>query len=664
MSEPARADELVDIYRTMRRIRSVDERCRSGLSSGEFMFSMWPPEGQEAISAGGAAALRSDDLWVTTYRCIGDAVAKGIPLTELIGEFLGTTAGSSGGRGGPMGINAPDVGLMATTGIVGAGPPIANGLAWASQLEGDDKVTVVSFGDGATSIGFVHEAMNLAAAWKLPVIFLCQNNLYGEATPVADYTATVRFSDRAAGYGMTGVTVDGTDPIAVRDAVADAARRARAGEGPTMVEAVAHRLSGHYFGDPGVYVDQEKLEEAKSREPVARFRDELLGLGVHESILDGIDTAAVAEVEAALATATAAPTPSADSLHAHVYAHTDGPGEIVVHTPPDAPLPTGPTTPMGLAGAVNAAMRQALETDDRVVILGEDIADPMGGLFKATAGLSTDFGDRVRSTPIAETAIAGAAIGAAAAGMKPVAEIMFCDFLGVCMDQLANHAAKLRYMTGGRVTAPITIRTVVGAANGPQHSQSFEAWAMHVPGIKVVYPSNAADAKGLLAACIDDPDPCLFIEGMPLLYAQAPVPDEAYRIPLGRAAIARSGTDVSIISWGPMVGTALEVATTLEAEGASVEVVDVRTLLPLDLPTLLDSVRRTRRAVVAHGSVGFAGAGAEIAARISEEMFGTLAAPVRRVAAEFTPVPHAAPLVAAHKPAAADLADAVRATLS
>lgn len=658
MSQPT-TDELVAIYRIMRRIRAVDDRCRKGLGAGEFAFSMWPPEGQEAISAGAAAALREGDMWVTTYRCVGDAVAKGVPLVELIGEFLGTTAGTSGGRGGPMGINAPDVGLMATTGIVGAGPPIANGLAWASQLRGDDKVTVVSFGDGATSIGFVHEAMNLAAAWKLPVIFLCQNNLYGEATPIADYTATENFSDRAAGYGMPGVTVDGTDPEAVLDAMTTAVARAAKGDGPTMVEAVAHRLSGHYFGDPGVYVDQERLAAAVEREPVGRFRERLLALGIDESALAAIDGEEVGAVDAAVETAKSAPVPDADTVHDHVYAGTYK-GGLVASSPTQDVLPDGPTTEMGLAGAVNLAMRQALESDDQVVILGEDIADPMGGLFKATLGLSTDFGDRVRSTPIAENAIIGAAIGAAAAGMKPVAEIMFCDFLGVCMDQLANHAAKLRYMTGGRVTAPITVRTVVGTANGPQHSQSFEAWAMHVPGLKVVYPSNAIDAKGLLAACIDDDDPCIFIEAMPLLYARMPVPDEVYKIPLGSAAIVRPGTDLSVIAWGPMVGTAVKAAEAIAVDGISVEVVDVRTLLPLDMPTLIESVGRTKRAIVAHGSVGFAGAGAEIASQLNEALFSELQAPITRVAAAFTPVPHGAGLVGAHQPGLADLKAAIR----
>jgi 2-oxoisovalerate dehydrogenase E1 component len=653
-------DELLAIYRTMRRIRAVDERCRRGLKAGEFAFSMWSPEGQEAISAGTAAALRPDDQWITTYRCIGDAVAKGVTTESLVGEFLGTTIGTSGGRGGAMGVNAPDVGLMATTGIVGAGPPIANGFAWADQLQGRDRVTVVSFGDGATSIGFVHEAMNLAAVWKLPVIFLCQNNLYGEATPLAGYTATQKLSDRAAGYGMPGVTIDGTDPLAVCDAVADATRRARAGDGPTMIEAVAHRLSGHYFGDPCVYVDQEQLAEALENEPLKAFRNRLLDEGIDAAELDRVDEQELAAVDASVEKAKAAPPPDPDSVFTHVYAGTNASAELTTSPPRSHSVPVGPTTDMGLAGAVNSAMRHALASDPRVVILGEDIADPMGGLFKATAGLSTDFGDRVRSTPISETAILGAAIGAAAAGMRPVAEIMFCDFLGVCMDQLVNHAAKLRYMTGGRVTAPITVRTVVGTGNGPQHSQSFEAWAMHVPGLKVVFPSNPADAKGLLAACIDDEDPCVFLEGMSLLFTKSAVPDEPYTLPLGSAVITRPGTDVTVISWGPMVGTAHRVAKSVAEDGISVEVVDLRTLLPLDLPTILDSVGRTRRAVIAHGSVGFAGAGAEIAAQVNEELFGELEAPVTRVAAAFTPVPHAAGLIAAHQAGRADLEAAVR----
>jgi pyruvate/2-oxoglutarate/acetoin dehydrogenase E1 component len=305
------------------------------------------------------------------------------------------------------------------------------------------------------------------------------------------------------------------------------------------------------------------------------------------------------------------------------------------------------TTRMSLAAALNSALDTALQIDDRVILLGEDIADPAGGVFKITNGLSTKHGtSRVRATPIAEQSIVGAAIGAALGGYLPVAEVMFFDFLTIATDQLVNHAAKLRYMSGGTTPVPITVRTMVGSSRfGPQHAQELEAWFMHTPGIKVVTPSTPVDAKGLLLSCIFDPDPCLFVEYSSLIFSQkAEVPDDDYRIPLGVAAVARPGTDVSIITYGGQVPIVHKAAATLSEEGIETEVIDLRTLVPLDLPAVLASVAKTTRAVVVHGATTFCGPGAEIAAAITEELFGDLAAPVRRVGAENVPVAFAAEL--------------------
>jgi 2-oxoisovalerate dehydrogenase E1 component len=319
---------------------------------------------------------------------------------------------------------------------------------------------------------------------------------------------------------------------------------------------------------------------------------------------------------------------------------------------------------MGLVQAINRTLDRAMAADDSIILLGEDIGDPSGGgMFKVTAGLSGKYGEgRVLDTPIAESAIVGAAIGASLGGLRPVAELMFMDFLGVAMDQIANHAAKVRYMSGGRKGAPLVIRTMVGMAAGPQHSQAFEAWAMHTPGLKVVWPSTAADAAGLLKACLLDNDPCLFVESMKLYYGggKGPVPVSDYVIPLGQADIKRQGSDVTVVTYGVMVHAALEVAETLAGEGISVEVVDLRTLVPLDLATVLDSVRKTTRLVVAHESVGFCGPGAEIAAAVGAELFGVLSAPIQRVAGTYTPIPRAATLEAACRPGADQLIDAIR----
>lgn len=660
----ASAELLRRLYETARTIREFDERMRRGLSSGEFMMSYWPVEGQEAISAGVCAALDSSDRMVITYRCAADAIGKGVDLGELAAELLGKSTGTSGGRGGAMGINAPDVGLVATTGIVGAGAPIATGVALAAQQRRSGRVTVVSFGDGATSIGAVHEAMNLASLWRLPLIFLCHNNLFGEGTPIAEYTRTERLSDRAAAYGMAGVTVDGTDPVAVYEAAKTAVARARDGGGPTFLEAIAFRLNGHYFGDPCTYVDKSKLEAARANEPIGRLRRRVLAARVPESEVRALDERIARDVDRAVSAAVAADMPSPESLYEHVYGGTARIGALSERRPVEPPSKAGAEKELSLAQAVNEALEQAMARDESIVLLGEDIADPMGGLFTCTKGLSTRFGtDRVRATPIAEQAIVGSAIGAALDGLRPVAELMFIDFLGVCLDQLANHAAKLRFMSGGRAHVPLTLRTTEGAYSGPQHSQALEAWLTHTPGLKVVVPSTPRDAKGLLTTCIEDDDPCVFIEPMQLLLARTmrgPVPEGDLRIPLGLADVKRSGKDATVVSWGAVVHAALQAAAELEADGLDVEVVDLRSLVPLDLETILASVGKTRRLVVAHSATTFSGFGAEIAALVSERCFGGLAAPVLRVGAAFTPVPRAHSLVAAHSPGAPQIAAAVR----
>ncbi|MDG2304442.1 MAG: dehydrogenase E1 component subunit alpha/beta [Candidatus Binatia bacterium] len=656
------------LYRTVRRIRCFDDRMRGGIAKGEFLCSYWPVEGQEGISAGVVAALEPEDQMVITYRCAADAIAKGVRMDELAGELLGRSIGTSGGRGGAMGISAPDVGLMATTGIVGSGAPIGNGLALAAQLADDGRVVVASFGDGATSIGAVHEAMNLASLWDLPIVFLCHNNLFGEGTPVEEYTRSTRLSDRAAGYRMPGVTVDGTDAVAVYEAAREAVDRARSGGGPTFLEAVAFRLNGHYFGDPCEYVDPGEREAARAKEPVGRMRKRLEEAGVSAAEIENIDSEVDAEVEGAFAAVGASAEPSAEDLYGDIYAGRSDPGCLASTPRPAAPVFSGETDDLTYAEAINKTLDDALARDDRVILLGEDIADPVGGLFKCTAGLSTKHGrDRVRPTPIAEQAIMGAAIGAALAGMRPVPELMFVDFLAVCLDQIANHAAKMRYMSGGRVHVPLTIRTMVGVESGAQHSQSLEAWLLHTPGLKVVIPSTPADAKGLLSSCLEDPDPCVFIESRPMLLARKsrePVPRGDYRVPLGLASVRREGSDVTVVAWGLEMPSALEAAEALQGEGVSVEVIDPRTLVPFDLETVVESVRRTRRLVVAHRATQFCGFGAEIAALVTEACFRDLAAPVERVGGGYAPVPRAASLETVHTPRASTIADGVRRVLA
>lgn len=665
---PADRDLLVGIYTTMSRIAEADKAIQRSLSAGELQFQYYPAGGQEAIPAALAPLLTREDSMVITYRCIHDIVAKGTPMREIMAEMYGRAAGTSKGKGGPMHLSDPNSGLMATTGIVGAGLPIANGLALAAQLRGTGRIAVVTFGDGATSTGAFHEALNLAAVWKLPVVFLCQNNQYAEYTAIPEYTLTRDFARRAAAYEMTAVRVDGNDPVAVHEAAKAAVAQARSGGGPTFIEAVCHRLQGHAFGSETTHMDQAALEAAIRVAPVPKFRARLLADGIcAESDLAAIDAAARAEVVEAIEFARAAPLPDAAELYTDVFGSVSSIPELDSRPAAAAAVPAAPPgkpKSMSMGAAINNALDLALTRDPGVFLLGEDIADPAGGVVKTTYGLSTKHGrDRVRPTPIAESAIVGAAIGAALAGMRPVAEIMINDFFQVCVDQVANHAAKLRYMSGGRTRVPLTIRTVsagfVGSF-GAQHSQSLEAWFTHTPGLKIVYPSTPHDAKGLLLSCIEDDDPCIFFEPMRLNFTPGPVPEGYYTIPLGSAQVRRPGSDLTIISYGWPMTDALSAAGKLAAEGIEAEVLDLRSLVPLDVPAILESVGRTRRALVVHSAVEFGGFGAELATLIHGRLHSRLKKPVARVGARFTPVPFSQALEPQHFPSEARILTAAR----
>lgn len=644
------------MFRTMALIRACDDHIQAQLSSGAMQFQYYPCGGQEAIPAAISDVLTPEDYMVTTYRGVHDIVAKGAPITEVLAEMFGRETGTSKGKGGPMHLSDPNSGLMVTTGIVGAGLPIANGLALAAQIKGSGRVVVCNFGDGASNIGAFGESLNLAALWDLPVVFVCQNNLYAEYTSFAGSTRGKDIASRAESYGMPGVRVDGCDPVAVRAAAHEALGRARRGEGPTLLECVARRLQGHSFGSDEGHMDQAALAEARAAPPIARYRQALIDAQISDAAqLDAIVADAEAEITSASAIARQQPAPGHDELYADIFADAShlpegGPALTVAEPAP----PQGAARSMSMCEAINQALDIALSEDPSVVLLGEDIADPAGGVAKTTAGLSTKFGeDRVRATPIAEEAIVGAAIGASLAGLKPVAELMIFDFALVAMDQIVNHAAKLRYMSGGRTSVPMVIRTLTAGnvgSFGAQHSQSLEAMLLHTPGLKVVMPSNPADAKGLLLSCIDDPDPCVFVESMRIHFSPGPVPEGADRIPLGKAKVMREGSDVSLITYGWTVHEALAAANSLGEQGISAEVVDLRSLVPLDMGTILTSVGKTKRAVIIHAAVEFCGYGAELAARLQQQLFGQLLAPIARVGGRYTPVPFASELEALHFP--------------
>ena len=653
----------VDIYKTMTRIDACNKHIEQLLSAGALQFQYYPCGGQEAIPASIAPHLSDDDQVVATYRGVHDIVAKGTPIVEIIAEMMGKINGTSKGKGGAMHLSDPNAGVMVTTGVVGAGMPIANGLALAAKLKGTGQVVVVNFGDGAANIGAFNESLNMAALWDLPVVFLCQNNGYAEYTSFEASTKSPSIAARAAGYGMVGENVDGTNPDAIHAAAGRAIERARKGEGPTLLECMAHRLQGHAFGSEEDHMDQGKLAAARANPPIAKFRTTLIERGdATAEELDAIEAAANKEVEDAVEEAMAAELPGEEELYKDVFADTvAAPYPLPASAAADPDLSDRETVTMPMVAAITEALDIALSEDPDVFLLGEDIADPAGGVTKSSAGLSTKYGlERVRPTPISEQAIIGAAIGASLNGMKPVAEIMINDFSMVCMDQIANHAAKLRYMSGGRTSVPITIRTMTAGFVGnfaAQHSQSLEAWFTHTPGIKVVAPSTAADSKGLLLAAIADPDPVLVLEPMRCYYVPDEVPVGRYEIPLGKAAVRREGTDVTLISYGWCSVETNAAAGSLAEVGVNAEVIDLRSLVPLDLDTCVASVRKTGRCVIAHAAVEFSGFGAELAAKLSEELHGELKAPIRRVGARYTPVPFTPSLEKLHFPNAQRIAE-------
>jgi pyruvate/2-oxoglutarate/acetoin dehydrogenase E1 component/TPP-dependent pyruvate/acetoin dehydrogenase alpha subunit len=656
---------LREIYRQMSRIHEVDKAIQAGLSSGKFQFTYWPMTGQEAIPASIAPLVTKDDYMVTIYRGIHDQVAKGVPLKGLFAEALGRADGVNKGKGGSPHISDPDSGSMLTTAIVGAGTPIANGLALASKMRGSKAVTIVNFGDGATSIGAVHEAMNLAGLWKLPVIFLCQNNQMGEYTRIPDYTASKDFASRAAGYGFKGVKLDGNDPVAFYKGMKSVINKVRKGNGPVFVEAVTLRLGLHAGVGFTNHLSKEELAAAKAAWPVPCTRALLLEHGIcTEEELARIDNDAKAEVKEAVEFALASAVTGEDEMLLDVYADPTVVPQRGQRVKRAAEAPhTGEKREMAMFEAVQDAQELALQLDDSVFFLGEDIGES-GGVFKCFKGMQEKWGERVRPTPIAEQAIIGAATGAALVGMRPVAEIMFCDFVGVCLDQIVNHAAKQRYMSGGATHVPLTVRTIAGGGIGgfgAQHSQSTEALLLHTPGLKIVYPSTPTEAKGLLLSCIFDDDPCIQFESMMLTYAlREEVPVGDYRIPLGVAKVKREGSDITLITYGWQVMHCLAAAEELAKEGISAEVLDLRTLLPLDYDRILSSVEKTRRALVVHAATEFCGLGSEIASTINEALFSKLKAPASRFGAAYAPIAYSKIIETAQIPNAGSITARVR----
>ena len=630
--------ELERLYADMVRIRRFEERVVELFQAGLVKGTAHSYAGEEAIAVGACAHLRKDDYVASYHRGHGHCIAKGARTDRMMAELMGRATGYCQGLGGSMHVADMERNILGANGIVGAAMPLSVGAGLAIKLRGGDQVVIAFFGDGANNQGIFHESLNLAAVWQLPVLFVCENNQYALSTSYRNTTAVDSVATRAAAYDIPGVRIDGNDVLAVHAAVGEAVERARRGQGPSLIEAMTWRWGQHSMRanlrDPR---SDDDMAAWIARDPIPAFAGVLTAREIFTGTeLEALQSAARAEIDGAVAFAEGSPEPEPAVLEAAVYApHT-------AHLEAHAEAATRGTRELTFAQALNEAMAQEMERDPSVFLMGEDVADT-GGIFQVSKGLLERFGrERVRDTPISEATFCGAGVGAAIAGMRPIVEVQIFDFVTLMMDMLVNQAAKFRYMLGGRPTVPLVVRGPQGGGIrlAAQHSQSLEAWFAHVPGLVVAAPSSAYDAKGLLIAAIRDDNPVIFLEHKLLYLGQAePVPEAPYAIPLGKAAIRRPGTDVTIVATQMMVSQALQAATRLEADGIDAEVIDPRTLKPLDLDTIVASVKRTNRLVVVHEGWKFGGFGGEIAASVTEAAFDWLDAPVARVGALDVPMP-------------------------
>lgn len=644
--------DLLSLYEALLIPRAIENKMLTLLRQGRL--SKWfSGFGQEAIAVGVTWALDRDDWVLPMHRNIGVWTTRGVDLDRLFRQLLGRADGYTSGRDRTFHFGSLSDRIVGMISHLAATMPVADGLALAGVLRGERRVAASFCGEGATSEGDFHEALNLAAVWKLPVLFIVENNGYGLSTPTTQQYACASIADRGVGYGMPGIQVDGNDICSVVMAVRQAAERARNGLGPTLLEFMTFRMRGHEETSGTDYVPPELTEKWAGRDPIDRLASVLERRNILSTQERDARMAAVREdVNERIMRAFDAPVPS--STRAQETA------DVFDRTPPPVTAKAGPEADTRYIDAISDAMRLSMREDASVVLLGQDIAE-YGGAFKATVGFVDEFGpERVRNTPIIESGALGAALGLALDGFRPIVEMQFGDFISCGFNQIVNHLATTHYRWGAPV--PLVIRAPIGGGTGagPFHSQNIEGWFGHVAGLKVVAPATPADAKGLLLSAISDNNPVLFLEHKKLYRTETgPVAEGYASVPIGQARIARVGDRATLITYGGALNWALSAAETLHEEGFEIEVIDLRTLIPWDVDTVLESVKKTARALVLHEAPLTGGFGGEIAARIGEDAFDWLDAPVMRLGALDTPIPFAKDLEEIHLPYAR-LVDALR----
>jgi 2-oxoisovalerate dehydrogenase E1 component len=629
-------ERVIGMYRTMVLARRLDERMWALNRQGRAPFVV-SSSGHEAAQVGTVAALDPAVDWcLPYYRDVGVVLAWGMtPKDIFLGVFSKKADPSSGGRQMPNHWSSKALRIFSHSSPIATQFPHAAGIAYAAKMDGAPAVVAVYGGEGSTSEGDWHEAMNFAAIWDLPLVYVIENNQYAISVPEKQEVAGT-LAGRALGYGMTGMVVDGNNILAVYDVMKQAVDRARRGEGPTLIEARTYRYYAHTSDDDDkLYRSREEVEMWKRRDPLALLRQYLIESRLLSQQLEQEIEEEVADLlSRSVSEAEAAAEPE-DPLGG-VYARP-----IPEEPPATTPEPEPEGEKVTLITAINQTLHEIMEAHPNAVVFGEDVADPKGGVFKATRGLTDTFGShRAFNTPLAESLIAGLAIGMTAAGKRPIVEMQFADFIHPAFDQILSEAARLHYRSQGDWPCPIVIRTPYGGGihGALYHSQSIEAFYSHVPGLKVVVPSTPADTKGLLWEAFEDPDPVMFLEPKKLYrLQQGPYPEGEYRVPFGKAALRSVGDDVTILAYGAVAYFAAESVERLTEEGISAELIDLRSLRPLDWRTIEASVRKTSRVLIVHEDNEFMGFGAELAAQIAAKAFEWLDAPVMRYAAPEVP---------------------------
>ncbi len=626
---------VLALLRDMIRVRMFEEKCAELYTQQKIRGFLHLYDGEEAIAAGVIPVLGPDDRIVATYREHGQALVRGVPMTTILAEMYGKSEGCSGGRGGSMHLFDAETNFFGGNAIVGGGLPLAGGLALADRMRGEANVTACFFGEGAVAEGEFHETMNLAELWDLPVLFVCENNGYAMGSALSRTEAETDIHEKAIGYGVESHVVDGMDVVAVEAAARKAIANIRETGRPVFLECRTYRFRPHSMFDAQLYREKAEVEEWRKKGPIVRFQGWLLENGlIHESDVTDIEKAAEAEIAEAVEFAEAGTWEPVEELTKHVL----GPQP----EPPAMPKSSGKTVEMTYREAVKQAIRDAMIRDERVFLMGEDVG-AYGGCYAVSKGLMDEFGeDRIRDTPLSESGFTGAGIGAAAVGMRPIVELMTVNFSLLALDQIMNTAATIRHMSGGQFGVPLVIRMATGAGKqlAAQHSHSLEGWYGHIPGLKVLTPATLEDARGMLWTALEDPDPVLIFENVMLYNRTDQIDEAAGPVDISKAAVRREGTDLSLITYGGSLYKTLDAAEELAEAGINTDVIDLRTLRPLDDATIMTSVAKTRRAMIVDEGWRSGSISAEISARIMEQALWSLDAPVARVCAEEVPIPY------------------------